>query len=129
MPPRKVVVLPRLCEPCPRLSMAPRVAVAQPARFRQVHLKVRAPGRAGYELRRPDADLLRDGIYELRIRDGSVNYRLLYFFHGRDATILAHALTKEDRVPPADIERALRRKKAIESVPVAHTGSEVVDEP
>lgn len=37
----------------------------------------------GHELRRPDADLLRDGIYELRIRYGSVNYRLLYFYHGR----------------------------------------------
>lgn len=31
----------------------------------------------GHELRRPMADYLRDGIYELRIRDGRVNYRLL----------------------------------------------------
>jgi len=34
----------------------------------------------GHELRRPEADYLRDDIYELRIRLGSVNYRLLYFF-------------------------------------------------
>jgi phage-related protein len=34
----------------------------------------------GHELRRPEADYLRDGIYELRVRVGSVNYRLLYFF-------------------------------------------------
>jgi len=34
------------------------------------------------ELRRPLADLLRDGIYELRIRIGRVHCRILYFFHG-----------------------------------------------
>ena len=34
----------------------------------------------GYELRRPEADLLRDGIYELRVRYGTVNYRILYFW-------------------------------------------------
>jgi putative component of toxin-antitoxin plasmid stabilization module len=36
----------------------------------------------GFELRRPEADMLRDGIYELRAREGRVNYRILYFFHG-----------------------------------------------
>jgi putative component of toxin-antitoxin plasmid stabilization module len=36
----------------------------------------------GYSLRRPEADLLRDGIYELRIGLSGINYRLLYFFHG-----------------------------------------------
>ena len=35
----------------------------------------------GYELRRPEADYLRDGIYELRVRHRSVHYRMLYFFH------------------------------------------------
>ena len=48
----------------------------------------------GHELRRPVADLLRDGIYELRIRKGHVNYRILYFFHGRDLAILGHATPK-----------------------------------
>ena len=36
----------------------------------------------GHELRRPEADYLRDDIYELRVRLGSVNYRLLYFSTG-----------------------------------------------
>ena len=49
----------------------------------------------GHELRRPEADFLRDGIYELRIRKGRVNYRILYFFHGRGMAILGHAITKE----------------------------------
>jgi hypothetical protein len=57
-----------------------------------------------------------------------VNLRILYFFHGREATILAHALTKEDRVPPVDIERALRRKRAFEGRPTAHLGAEATDE-
>jgi hypothetical protein len=48
----------------------------------------------GHELRRPLADILRDGIYELRIHKGRVNYRILYFFHGRNLAILGHALTK-----------------------------------
>ena len=51
----------------------------------------------GHELRRPEADFLRDGIYELRIRLGTTNYRILYFFHGRIAAVLAHGLVKESR--------------------------------
>ena len=78
----------------------------------------------GHELRRPEADLLRDGIYELRARDGRVNYRVLYFFHGRNVAILAHALTKEDQVPKTDIDRAVRRKAAFESDPGAHSHEE-----
>ena len=35
----------------------------------------------GHELRRPEADYLRDDVYELRVRRGRVNYRMLYFFH------------------------------------------------
>ncbi|HUK56850.1 MAG TPA: type II toxin-antitoxin system RelE/ParE family toxin [Nitrospiria bacterium] len=53
----------------------------------------------GHELRRPEADYLRDGVYELRWRFQSVNYRILYFFHGRDVIVLSNGLTKEDRVP------------------------------
>ena len=75
----------------------------------------------GHELRRPLADILRDNIYELRIRKGRVNYRILYFFHGRNLAILGHGLTKEDAVPRVDIERAIRRKKAFEADPDGHS--------
>jgi phage-related protein len=64
----------------------------------------------GRELRRPEADYLRDDIYELRVRFGHVNYRLLYFFHGSTIAVLAAGLTKEDRVPPRDINLAVRRR-------------------
>ena len=78
----------------------------------------------GFDLRRPTADLLEDGIYELRAKRGRVNYRLLYFFHGRNVAIVAHGLTKEDVVPRADIDRARRRRQAFASDPKQHTYSE-----
>src|SRR6266487_6622644 len=78
----------------------------------------------GHELRRPLADFLRKGIYELRIRKGRVKYRILYFFHGRYVAVLGHALTKEDKVPKTDIERAIRRKKAFEADTAKHSYSE-----
>jgi len=34
----------------------------------------------GHALRRPEADYLRDGIYELRIGLQGIHYRILYFF-------------------------------------------------
>ena len=79
---------------------------------------------SGHELRRPLADLLRDGIYELRIRKGRVHYQILYFFHGRELAILGHAITKEDIVPNIEIERCLRLKRAFESDPEGHSYSE-----
>ena len=74
----------------------------------------------GHELRRPEADILRDGIYELRIRVGRVNYRILYFFHGQSVALLVHGLTKEKEVPKADIERAIKRKQKVRANPKAH---------
>jgi hypothetical protein len=63
---------------------------------------------SGYELRRPAANYLRDGIYELRAKHIHVQHRILYFFHGQNVAILAHAITKEEAaVPPIDIERAM----------------------
>jgi hypothetical protein len=77
---------------------------------------------SGYELRRPAADYLRDGIYELRAKHIHVQYRILYFFHGQNVAILAHAITKEQAaVPSIDIERAIERKRLFEENPEAHT--------
>jgi len=78
----------------------------------------------GHELRRPEADILRDGIYELRVRLGTSNYRMLYFFYGRIAAVLAHGLVKEREVPPRDIEIAIRRKLKFEIDPNRHTFKE-----
>ncbi|HSY18851.1 MAG TPA: type II toxin-antitoxin system RelE/ParE family toxin [Candidatus Acidoferrales bacterium] len=78
----------------------------------------------GHELRRPEADFLRDGIYELRVGLQHVNYRMLYFFQGRTAAVLSHGLVKEAAVPPKEIEKALERKRKFEKNPKAHTHEE-----
>jgi phage-related protein len=78
----------------------------------------------GHELRRPEADFLRDGIYELRASLQGINYRVLYFFHGREVVILSHGLVKERVVPPKEIERAITRKKKFETAPQKHTYGE-----
>jgi len=74
----------------------------------------------GHELRRPEAEYLRDGIYELRVRHMHVNYRLLYFFSTQRA-ILSHGLTKEDKVPDQQINLAINRLRKFESDPQKHT--------
>jgi phage-related protein len=64
----------------------------------------------GHELRRPEADFLRDGIYELRVGFQGTNYRILYFFHGREVVVVSHGLVKEQIVSPKEIDRAIRNK-------------------
>ncbi len=72
----------------------------------------------GYDLKRPKADYLRAGIYELRVKCSFENYRIFYFFHGRDMAVVSHGITKHaGEVPPEEIERALKRKLAYEETP------------
>jgi len=68
----------------------------------------------GHELRRPEADYLRDGIYELRVGFQGLNYRILYFFHRRTAAVLSHGLVKERVVPAREIDLAVKRKGKFE---------------
>jgi hypothetical protein len=104
----------------------------------------------GHELRRPEADLLRDNIHELRISLNHVQYRILYAFHtevqtvpGAEAKIIkkgsakkgrgeeltahrtiavvAHGITKEGRVPDEEINRALVRMRKFAADPRRHT--------
>lgn len=75
----------------------------------------------GHELRRPEADYLRDGIYELRVGLQGVQYRTLYFFHGKAAAIVSHGIVKERQVPPKEIDRAVERKKKFTANPRRHT--------
>ena len=72
-------------------------------------------GELGHELRRPEADFLRDGIYELRARYQSVHYRMLYFFAGKAVVVVSHGLTKERKVPPREIDLVIDRKKKVEA--------------
>lgn len=77
----------------------------------------------GHELRRPEADYLRDDIYELRVRYRTVNYRILYFFtHG--IAVISHGLTKEGAVPDRHIYLAISNKAKFEHDPDAYTYKE-----
>jgi phage-related protein len=90
----------------------------------KAHVRIERLAELGHELRRPEADYLRDGIYELRWRFQSVNYRILYFFHGKHVVVLSNGLTKEDRVPSQEIELAVRRKILFETGPDSFTYTE-----
>ncbi len=78
----------------------------------------------GHELRRPEADFLRDGIYELRVSLQGVQYRILYFFHAAVAAVVSHGLIKERVVPPKEIDRAITREKRFTANPERHTYEE-----
>jgi len=75
---------------------------------------------SGHQLRRPLADFLRDGIYELRPTHHGINYRILYFFCGRNVVVVSHGIVKESGVPDVEIERALERKRRFASDPEQH---------
>jgi len=81
--------------------------------------RIRRLEEAGHELRRPEADYLRDSIYELRVRHQRVNYRLLYFFN-KGVAIVAHGCTKEGVVDTGDIDRAIARRKVYLANPQGH---------
>lgn len=76
----------------------------------------------GHELRRPEADCLRHGVYELRVKHSRLNYRMLYFFRGRRAVVVSHGFSKQQSaVPTQEIDLAIRRKIRFESHPGAHS--------
>ena len=56
-------------------------------------VKIERLAAMGHELRRPEADYLRDGIYELRVSLQSVRYRILYFFQEKNA-VISHRVGK-----------------------------------
>ena len=66
----------------------------------------------GYNLRRPMADYLGDGIYELRPKDN----RVFYFFYLRDKAVLLHAIKKHvQKIPEYDLKLCMKRKMSVEA--------------
>jgi len=110
----------------PALDWLKELRRSNKAAYAKCVARVERLAELGHELRRPEADYLRDGIYELRAKLGRLNFRLLYFFHGQLAAVLAHGLTKEDKVPDADVDRAIRRKQKFLRQPAVHTYEEVL---
>ncbi len=90
------------------------------ARYKCI-VRIERLGVMGHELRRPEADFLRDGIHELRASWEGVQYRILYFFSGQRA-VISHGFVKEkDVVPPKEIQSAIQRKARFEKDPEKHT--------
>jgi hypothetical protein len=84
-------------------------------------VRIERLGELGHELKRPEADFLRDKIYELRIGFQGVNYRILYFFHGTTIAVLAHGIVKTREVPPKEINKAIERRTKFELHSIRHT--------
>ena len=83
-------------------------------------VKIERLAEMGHELRRPEADFLRDDIHELRVALERTQYRMLYFFHQNKA-IVSHGLKKEAEVPSGEIDLAIERRKRFRTNPLKYT--------
>lgn len=124
MPPSRLVLCRKADGSVPLLDLLDRLPSKARAKCR---VRLGRLAELGHELRRPEADLLRDGIHELRARHQRVNIRLLYFFHGRQIVVVSHGMFKQQAdVPGREIELAIRRMQAFAADPTAHTYEEEV---
>ena len=65
----------------------------------------------GPNLRRPYADYLESGIYELRVKFSPNEYRVLYFFAFMERIVLTHGFTKKSsKIPNLEVAKALKYK-------------------
>ena len=61
----------------------------------------------GTDLRLPYSEFLKDGIFELRAKQGSDITRVLYFFVVGNKAVLTHGFVKKtQKTPPSEIEKA-----------------------
>ena len=120
MPQTEIMVFREANGDVPLKMWLDRVEYGDPKAYRVCVQRILLLSQHGYELRRPLADSLRDGIHELRAKSGRVHYRILYFFHGRNVAILSHGFTKEGAVPDIEIEKAIKRRDLVKSNPNKH---------
>ena len=67
----------------------------------------------GHNVRRPIADYLGEGIYELRPQA----HRVFYFFFMKDSVVLLHMLRKKtDKIPLNDFNLCVKRKMEVEAL-------------
>lgn len=75
----------------------------------------------GHAMRRPAVAHLREGLYELRIRDGRLHMRVLFFFDGVGVVVMTHGFIKKTAtVPERELALARRRREAYLGQPAAH---------
>jgi len=75
----------------------------------------------GHELRRPYADYLDGGIYELRPTVKHVQYRILYCFVGRNIVLLTNGLVKTKKIPARQIHKAIEYRDKFVENPQRHS--------
>lgn len=100
----------------PALDALARLQETNPKVVLKFEARIQDLEENGFRLRRPVADFLRDGIYELRAKVDNVQHRLLYFFAGgKGMAILSHHVTKTRKVPEKEIDLAIKRKMLVDS--------------
>ena len=77
---------------------------------KEVVASIAALRELGNTARRPLADYLEDGIYELRTRRFKKQFRVLYTFAGRHTILLLAGFEKKTKSVPA---RRLKKAKAL----------------
>ncbi len=97
------------------------IETREPKAYQKCLARILELSSKGYEMRRPQADLLRQGIYELRASFSGTQYRMLYFFFGKSCIAVSHGITKEDRVPPKEIDLAIARMNLVKQDPLKYT--------
>ncbi len=66
----------------------------------------------GNQLKRPYIDILKNGIWELRVQTHHARYRFLFFFYHGNMIIVTHGIVKKSqKVPSSEIEKAIEFKK------------------
>jgi phage-related protein len=78
----------------------------------------------GFDIRRPHADVLRDEIHELRTHLGTVQYRILYFYHDKVAVLSHGFVKKKAKVADVEIDLAISRKMKFRKNPERHSFEE-----
>ena len=84
----------------------------------------------GPQLPRPFADILEDGIHELRVKLSGDQVRAMYYFCYKDYIILTHAFIKrQSKVPKKEIKRAQQcRDDFLKRFPTVKKLKEAIDE-
>lgn len=78
----------------------------------KVFAYIRELKKQGNNLRRPMADYLESGIYELRPKDN----RIFYFFYLKNNIVLVHAIKKHTKkITPGDLALCIKRKRLVEN--------------
>ncbi len=110
MPKTEIMFFRREDGSIPFLDWAENLAPAERVRC---DVRLRRLADMGHALRRPEVDYLRDGIYEIRTRSGTIQLRILYFFHGSHAVVLSHGLVKKEAIPDREIDLAVARRQLV----------------